>query len=666
MISVLTIILFFVYLWGLGFTISYFLKKPESMFERFFLNLAIGLGVFPILAILLNFLHVPLDWRVFLVLSVAFPLYIIGWKIKEKQLSSISQWFSLNFKFKLTKSDMMLVVVLLIFFFSLFMYTKGAFSYSYLEDEDPWGHAVGAKYVALEKTAYDPVFSHQKVIDFALSYIDPYPPAYDILMGVLHQTSVDLPWTLKFFNALLISLGLVFFYLFAQLFLGSRSKAVLATFFLAAVPAYFSHFIWAHSLVVVLFFPAMYALIMIKEDQKWFYAALIIVASIWVSQNIEEPIKLTVMMLVFVLVGSITAKRFMKKEFLAVIFGLLLSFIWWGTMIQKYTLRGFIRYFTGNNIVGADGSSLNVEIGYVTSATGKGGIFQKIGGILHSLTSSGGSASRAYSFHDFFVASSQNQINSPIGIGIVLSLLMLFGVFYMMWHYRSRLVEEEQMALSVMLLWLVYTFWGVNGQTFLLSIARGPFRMWLLLAIPVALIAAEGTFMLIGMLKKFKVPALIVLAVVVLGVLMTSGYQKYQLNTSIWPTSGAYSTPTEPVEYANWFSSIPFNTPVFLYAPRDKLVIGLGGNTCAWCEDVIDFRADIIHQDIPTLHSFLKNHGYHYLIANGAMDSRSFKKIFGENETNELLLKRYDEIQQSGLFKPVYYKKDLFVVFQVN
>ena len=667
MISVLTIILFFVYLWGLGFTTTYFLKKPESVSERFLLNLAVGLGVFPILAISLNFLHIPLDWRIFLVLSVAFPLVILGGKIKEKQLYLVSKWSDFNFRFKLklTKSDTILLVVLLIFFFSLFMYTKGAFRYPYLEDEDPWGHAVGAKYVALEKTAYDPVFAHQTKMDMVLSYIDPYPPAYDVLMGILHQTSADLPWTLKFFNALIISLGLIFFYLFAQLFLASRSKAVLATFFLAAVPAYFSHFIWAHSLVVVLFFSAMYALLMIKDDKRWFYAALMIVASIWVSQNIEEPIKLTVMLLLFVFVGSITTKHFLKKEFLAIIFGVLLSFLWWGVMIQKYTLRGFIRYFSGNNIVAATDTS-DVSVSSSVGATGQGGIFHKISGILHSLTSSGGTGSRAYSFHDFFVASSQNQINSPIGIGIVLTLLVLFGVFYMLWHYRSRLVEGEHIALSVMLLWLVYTFWGVNGQTFLVSIARGPFRMWLLLAIPISLIAAEGTFVLMNLFKKWKIPSVIVLGGVVLGVLLTSGYQKYELNTMIWPTSGAYSTPTEPIEYANWFATIPFNTPVFLYAPRDKLVIGLGGNTCAWCEDIIDFRADIIHQDAASLHSFLRSHGYQYFIANGAMDSRLFKSIFGENETNSLLLGRYDEIEKSSLFKPIYYKKDLFVVFQVN
>src|SRR3989338_7281524 len=191
MISYTTILLFFIYLWGIGYTATYFLKKPEQRGERFLLSLAVGLGILPIIIILLNFLHLPLDWRLFLLISLVFPAYISIKKIKNKEFT----WPS--WKFQLTKSNLILWGVLLIGAFSLFMYTQGAFSYPYLEDEDPWGHAVGAKYVALEKKVYDPVFIHQTKIDEVLSYIDPYPPAYDAIMGILHQTSPDLPWTLK-------------------------------------------------------------------------------------------------------------------------------------------------------------------------------------------------------------------------------------------------------------------------------------------------------------------------------------------------------------------------------------------------------------------------------------------------------------------------------------
>ena len=335
MASIITIFLFFIYLWGLGFTGAYFLKKPENALERNLMYLGVGLGILPILSILINLFRIPLDWKIFLILSIAFPLYILGKKIKNKELKLPS------LKLKIKKSNIALVFVILIALFSLHVYTKGAFSYPYLEDEDPWGHAVGVKYVALEKTAYDPVLTGYEN-DEVLSYMDPYPPSYDIILGILHQTSPDLTWTLKFFNALIISLGFIFFYLFAKLFMGSRNKALLATFILAAIPSYLSHFIWAHSLVITLFFPTMYAFEKIKEDKKWAVIAAISLGSIWVAQNLSQPLKLTSLIAIYFIVSCIVMRKFLKTEFYAIVAGGILSFAWWGAMINKYSFKGFI------------------------------------------------------------------------------------------------------------------------------------------------------------------------------------------------------------------------------------------------------------------------------------------------------------------------------------
>jgi len=660
MINIITIVLFFIYLWGLGFTATYLVKKPEHFWERQFLNLGIGLGIFPILAILLNFLHIPLDWKIFLLLSMAFPVYRIARLIQKKTKPNFSALL------KFTKSDLAILTVLAIVLASLYMYTSGAFNYPYLEDEDPWGHAVGAKYVSVEKNAYDPVLEGGNKIDPALSYIDPYPPAYDILMGIMHQTSPDLNWTLKFFNALLISLGFLFFYLFAKGFIDNRNKALLATIIFALIPAYLSHFIWAHSLVITIFFPLLYALQQIKEDKKWMYIALIITASVWVSQNIEQPLKLSTMVLLYLIVVSIINRKFFTQGFIALGGGIALSFLWWGVMIYKYTLGGFIDYF-GSNVVNEEGAS--VLVAGKEFAASSGGLINHLTSILKTLTNPGGSASRAYTFSDFFFAQANNQINNPIGIGIVASLVVLFAVGYILWKHKSALVEEKNTWLCVSLLWLVFTFWGVNGMTFPVSVAKGAFRVWMLLAIPVALIATEGVYSAAALAKKFKIPAIAIFSLLIVGMVLTSGYQKYQLNTAVWPTSGAFSGghPAEPFEYGLWFRSIPANTPVFLYTPRDKVVIGFGGYSCDWCQDLKDFRANILHTDAKQLHSFLKREGYQYLIINPRMDAKYLAGPFGEDETESLLPQRYNEIINSGsLFTPVYQKENLFLVFKVN
>lgn len=667
--NLLTIILFFIYLLGLGFTVTSFVRiKPASPLERLLLYAGVGLGLLPIFSIILNFLHLPLDWKIFLAASCAYPLIVIGKKLKmifsEPSLSPSSLLPS--WKFQATKSGLVLFAALAISALSLYIYLQGAFSYPYLEDEDPWGHAVGVKYVALEKKAYDPPVHKAGVeIDPVLSYIDPYPPAYDILLGILHQTTTELTWTLKFFNALIIALGFSFFYLWAKEFLGHQYKALLATLALAAVPSYLSHFIWAHALVISIFFPTLYAFHKIPEERRWAIIAALLVGSIWVSQNVEQPLKLTTMLLILVAVSSITQQRWKKWEFAAIVGGILLSLSWWGVMVRKYTLTGFLKYY---HVLGsaAETTTETVVTGTATvaSSISTPSFWTKLSSLFQSFLNPGGSASRAYTIKDFLIAKPENMINNPIGLGWVISLLALLGLVVILWRYKSALVRAEHTNQCLLLFWLLFTFWGVNGETFPLAIARGSFRIWMLLAIPVSLLAAEGIYFLKALVKPRLIQYLI-MAVLIGGIILTSGYPKYGVNTSPWPTSASFATPAEPWEYAQWFSTLPANTKVFLYAPRDKITIGFGKFSCDWCQEIIDFRATILSHDATALHSFLRQQGYEYLLLNQNMDFRFFQKQFGENETRTLLPQRYQEIISSGLFLPQEQRQKSFVVFRV-
>ena len=50
------------------------------------MRMGIGLGIFSFLGIILNILTIPLDWKIYLLLSAAFPVYIFFKSIKEKTL----------------------------------------------------------------------------------------------------------------------------------------------------------------------------------------------------------------------------------------------------------------------------------------------------------------------------------------------------------------------------------------------------------------------------------------------------------------------------------------------------------------------------------------------------------------------------------------------------
>ena len=643
----MTIILFFIYMWGLGFTVTYSFIKSPSQVEKFFIRLGIGLGIFPILSIILNFLHIQLDWKIFLALSLAFPAFII-----IKNLKNIT--FT---KPKLLKSDLYLLAAVIIAVISLYIYATGAFSYPYLEDEDPWGHAVGAKYVAMQKMAYDPPLKNTEEIDTVLSYIDPYPPAYDILIGILHQTSSNLNWTIKFFNALIISLGFIFFFLFAKEFTASSSKALFATFVLAAIPSYLSHFIWAHSLVITLFFPALYALHKSLEDQKWLLPLLLIVASIWVTQNMEQPIKLTTMLLLYVVVLSFIFGKVYWKQITAILSGIATSFLWWGVMIHKYTFSVFQEYYGGTKVQAG-------ETLVLAGSEGQFSILNFLKSVVLLITNPGGSASRPYTLSDFFFAKGENMINNPIGVGSIVSLLALVGIILILWRYRSRLVAPSSSWQCVAIFWLIYTFWGINGMTFPISVARAAFRVWPLLAISLAFIIAEGVHLLLDYFAKNKFLQKTILVFAIIGIVLTSGIAKYELNTAVWPTSGSFISPAIAVSYGTWFSTIPDDTSVFLYAPRDKLVIGFGKFSCLWCQEVIDFREGIVNASAEELYNFLKRNNYQYLILSGPMDLRYFENTYHVPSAQEVLQKKYTEIVQTNKFSPAY-KADAFAVLEV-
>ena len=196
--GIVTILLFFVYCYGLGFTLSSFVKNSDNFLERNLMRVGIGLSLVPFLAIILNLIKLPADWRIVLFLSLIYPVYYL-----------IRNYNKFNFSFKLTKTDLSIFAMLVIFFASFYVYGTGAFNYPYLEDDDSWGHASGVKYIAVEKNAFDQ--STQSI-----RYLNPYPPTYNILLGILHQTNDSVYWTLKFFNALIVSLSVVFFYFFVK------------------------------------------------------------------------------------------------------------------------------------------------------------------------------------------------------------------------------------------------------------------------------------------------------------------------------------------------------------------------------------------------------------------------------------------------------------------
>jgi hypothetical protein len=601
--SFITIIFFFIYTVGLGFTATFFLKNSDNFLERNLMRIGIGLGFFVVLGTLLSLLHIPLDYRIFLIASVIAPIIMI-FKIEPK------------FSFKLTKSNLVILIVLLIFSATFYMYTTGAFKYPYLEDDDPWAHTMSVKYIAVEETANAPK-------NFGFKYLDPYPPGFGILMAMLHQTSPSLSWTLKFFNALILSFNIIFFYFFTKNFLNSRNKALFSTFVLAAIPSFFSHFIWAVSLSITLFLPAMYCLEMTKHDKRWGIPAALVIAAIFLSQP-TSAIKLGIMFALYWLVRVVMEKKALLHILFTEIGGLLLSLLlWW---IPKLLTGGLAYYFdlAANPIVGGERT--------------KTGLFKIIG-----------TADRLYNLNDFFIAKAQNMINVPIGIGFVVSLLGLISVIYSIVSYKQLLKKPW---LIITLCWLLFTFIGIHGER--LPIQFIAFRFWILFAIPLALICSEGMWWLADLSKKVKFDKIFLFTIVLLGILFTSASQKYAVNTAQWGPGVSWASMEELVGYSSSLPGLPPNTKVFSFG-YDALLFGFDKYTCAWCDDVVEFKESGFNQSSSFIHSWLAGRGYQYIV----LSAGDIKK-FGLNEANA----KMQEIATSGLFSIAYQNQGM-VLFKV-
>ena len=667
--SYLTIALFIIYSFGLGFTATSFVKNSSNFLERNLMRIGIGLSLITFLGLILNLIKVPIDWKIILLLSIAHPAYYIFKNFSKFDFSKFT-------KLKVTKTDISILFMLLIFLGTFYIYGTGAFKYPYLEDDDPWGHAIGVKYMSMEKTAYG---EH-------IRYMDPYHPTYDMLLGILHQTNDSVYWTLKFFNALIISLCVVFFYFFMKEFSGSRNKALFAAFALASIPCFLSHFIWAIALTMPLFFVSFYAVERIKYDKKWWIlAGLVMVTTLTSSPTHSAYFGLFFSL--YLMTKIILEKKILFYHISAGVLGLLLSFVlWWLAAILKYGVKG------------------------VLNGLGLGG---------QPVFSVAGTADRIYTLGDFVWAKTVNMINNPVGIGLVLSLLLIVALFSFAYknyrtlkkywlavaiiflvfnslllvvfsnnyikHVPKRNVEvlepgsvpffefvsdqsflivtllimvfvtallfvvsynypefKEKRYIIITLVWLIFTFYAVNAGPFNLKLS--PFRAWMLLAIPVCILAAEGAFFLIEFLSKAGISKIIVLLLIITGVLFTSTYQKYTVNTAQWPPGGFWTSMEELQGYLWLKDNLPPNTKVFSFV-HSSVIIGMDKFICHWCEDITSFQKEGVNESASDTHSFLKSKNYEYLVIGG-----NFAQKYGINETNEKL----NGLLSSGLFKSAY------------
>jgi len=623
--QILSIIFFLFVSYGLGALLCKRINFEKTQ-ERYVMQTGAGIALFVVLLSLFGVLRIPLYWQLFLAISM------IGIYFEHK---------SVSYKVPIKKSTVFFLIAFLIFLFSFYMYTKGAFSYPHLEDDDPWGHAQAVSYVTEEKSILEPIEGRQ-----IFQYLDAYPPAFDGILGVVNQISSSVSWTLKFFNALFISLSLLFLYFLAEHITKKSSIALASTFIASMTPAYFSHFIWGHSLALMLFPLSLYYLVRSKENKEFIPAASVCGAAIFVT-SIDEALKLMLFLAAYLVFFTIFEK---KLSLNTVLVGFLIVIIatvsWWGFMLYKYeTLSNLRKVGFGEGEEGAYHPSIKIKpIGVLGSATRQHGVYTIRDFFLIDISKS------IFSPKEFFLVDSVNMINVPLGIGFASMILIIVGAIFLIYG------NEKKSTKYLLLTWLAIAFLGIHGGTrWWQPFALFPFRFWIIFGMIASIVGGYGIVSLINAAKSKNV-RIIIAILLVFSIFYTSGLHKFSLNTQFWaPGVGFFGDQGFLQDkYAGFVSlkNIP-STKIFATSEGGSYyVLGLDHKSCDWCNEVIEFRSQLPNKSPAEISQWLKKNEYEYIIYDN--EYYTYQDPNGKQKINELI--------ESGLFGVAYTQENIVIL----
>jgi len=583
-----------IWLLFVSFSLGFALTREKNLMAMGF-----GLALFSVLSIVFNLVGIPLNWLVFLAISIA----IFAYFIYKKELV-----------LKIEKPDLALALVLLFALVNVYVFWIGATSYPYLEDDDPWVHAVGAEWIT-QTGSYSRYFDGT---NFFRLYIEPYPPAYDILMGVLHQMTSSVSNTLKFYNALLCGLSLVFaFYAITEL-TKDRRIGLFSAFFLLVLPSFMGHFIWAQTLAMLLLFVSFYGLEKSFSDKRFIVPAGIAIGAITLTQ----PSVSAVFFLLFLAYAIARLDRFGKDvlKTLAII-GLIALVV-----AAAYYIPTLLKY-------GPEYTSIGI-------------------GFFETLFSPGAtgdtSAGQAYSLEDFIFAKPEGKIDQQIGIGLVISALAILGFALALLEMHAG---NKGIWMPCAAIWFVLCIFGTQGDAMPLKLF--PHRFWVFLSIPVAILAAYAYTRIEQRLREYS---LLILAIVVLSVLATSAYPKYLHQTSLWTPGTAFYSTNEVNGYMYMKTNLPKNTLVFPLCSPDLKVIGSDMLSEPYVKDYEIFKRSAMNKTPGEVYSFLSSRNYSYIV----LDSTCITEM-GEAKANELL----SSYGKSGDFEEVPFN-GAFYIFRIK
>ena len=593
---------------AIGVVINGFLKERGQL-ERILMSLAFGVCSFPIVGVIFS----SFNGLSLLLLSVlSFCVLAMYFKPSDLKIPSVSRSESL-------------VILMAISLFAVFY--MGGFSVPWLEDGDPNGHAAAASYIAHYHTYSKPADM------FVARYMEPYPVGFQMWMGVLAQDGYDIVSTLRIYNYIFISLGLIVFFYFMRAISNDDNLSVCSTFILLALPTFSTRFIFSQALAITQVIMIMYLIALaMKGNRSRFKYGGIVLGSLFITQTTSSAI-MGGFLIIWLLFDSVINRKLNMGILVSVIaIGTVIGGTWWTYEFNKY---GF--------------DKVKTQMGLDIMSKGIIGFSDPV--------------KEFYTIGDFINSNEANKIDNMRGVGAAAFILMLYGVL------KSFAVRKEYQILMV--LWLIFGILGVYSNY--LPVSLIPSRFWAYMSIPFAAVAGYG---LVGLVRK---DLGIIGFVAIVGLLATSAYPKYVVNGQAWESARLFTKGDHAVQaymaanstvgakafdacmYERVWSMNLWDDPLDKEAIIFKNVLvnvsAYGWDSEGWLKLNHNGGSRVFDSPIAEVYDFLKAKGYKYLLVN--------TKCIGNGINNVAYEDRIGEFDKSSEFG-VFFKYDMERVYEIR
>ena len=533
--------------------------------DRLLLALPVGLGALPLEVLALRALHLPLDVRLLAAIgAAAAALAPVAGRGAEPSPPR--------------RAALALGAALVAAALAATLY-HGATRYPWLEDDDPWQHAAAARYVALHGRTAQPAGEARASI-----VLEPYPPYYAALMGVLHQANPDLKDVLKFFNALVVGISILAAFFAFEAMSGSAPIGLGAAALLAVCPAYMSHFIWAQTLAIPCFLSAAWALARggpargPRSGEFWLAAGLV-----WASTVVQPSSGATsgVLLALAALLVALAARARRAPEpwrpILAVAVAGAASLATWA-LLNRAQVQAYAA----------------------------------VPGVFRGGAASDTSGGLVYGLLDVVLANRIDKIDQATGLGWATAALAAAGIGAVagraVRRWRDGTVSPWE---PVLVAWTAATVVGLEGNA--LPVKLFPHRFWVFLAIPAAALAAEGARAAAAWLRDRRVRAAAAAALVAVAFATNVGPRRWMQDTP-WPPGAAWSDVAHAAGYVRVAESLPRWTRVLPLCFRDEFVVGLGLAAEPWDPAVPPLRARLASASGEEVLGFARARRFEYLL----------------------------------------------------